>query len=71
MGRVRSSRTTPKHGQNGTKALRARLRYSEDVQVALARGPEVWGAMNIKINIKSTTCTRDVMSAWIVGLSGY
>lgn len=56
MGRIASSGATSKHGQDSAKALRARLSYSEDIEVALARSPEVWSAMDIEINIKSTTC---------------
>ena len=49
---------TSKHGLDGVKALRARLTYSKDIQVALAGSLEVWSTMDIEINVKSTACMK-------------
>lgn len=55
MGRIVRLRTTTQNGEDGSEALSARLGSAEYIEIALSRGPEVWGTVHIEVKVKIAT----------------
>jgi hypothetical protein len=56
MGGIGRLWATTKDGENGSNALRTRLRSSKNIEIPLMRSSEIRSAVDIDVKVKRTTC---------------
>ena len=56
MGGIGRIWATTKNRENGSNALRTRLRSSKNIEISLTRSSEVGSAVDIDGKVKRTTC---------------